>query len=254
MLATGMRGTLLKAGSDRKALVMQHGAYAEDDSRIRQAVLALVAAAPGVRRDEQGAPLVSGEALVQIFVSRADDVSRISSVQVRGVSANVGAIRPEVRVTSGRLPRPGSDEAMIGRSIDGLYEGLTSGGHLTLEKGRDLPIVGVFEANDSAYESEIWTGLDVMQSSLGWEGYLSSVTAVLDSEKDFDAFATTLEADKTGGLSVARERAYYDKISEGLSRSIRALGDLVTLIFACGAMLGAAITMNGAIAQRPQEK
>jgi putative ABC transport system permease protein len=34
---------------------------------------------------------------------------------------------------------------------------------------------------------------------------------------------------------------------------VTTLGDLLTLIFACGAMLGAAITMNEAIARRRKE-
>jgi putative ABC transport system permease protein len=76
---------------------------------------------------------------------------------------------------------------------------------------------------------------------------------VLESSAAFEAFASRIEADKAEGLGVARERAYYEKVSEGLSRSVQTLGDLVTLIFACGAMLGAAITMNAAIAQRRKE-
>jgi putative ABC transport system permease protein len=253
MLSAGMRGTLLRAGSDAKALVMQHDAYSEDGSRIRQSVLSAVAAAPGVRKGNDGEPLVTGEALVQIFVPRVDDAARISSVQVRGVSENVQSIRPELRVIRGRPAQPGSDEAIIGEAIDGEYEDLRLGGRFTLKKGRDIQIVGVFEAGGSAYESELWAPLDVVRTSLGWEGFLSSVTAALESPSAFDGFAAALEADKQAGIGASRERAYYEKVSEGLSRSVQALGDLVTLIFACGAMLGAAITMNGAIAQRRRE-
>lgn len=253
MLSSGMRGTMLRAGSEQRALVMQHDAYSEDGSRIRNSALSSVAAAPGVRRDAQGQPLVSGESLVQIFVPRLDDPSRISAVQVRGVSENVLSLRPEVKLIRGRPAHPGRDEAIIGEGIEGEYEGLSLGGQFTLKKGRPIEIVGVFEAAGSAYESELWTAADVVQTSLGWQGFLSSVTAVLDSPTSFDAFATALETDNAVGLSVAKERAYYEKVSEGLSRSVQTLGDLVTVIFACGAMLGAAITMNGAIADRRRE-
>jgi putative ABC transport system permease protein len=253
MLASGMRSTLLRAGRESNALVMQHDAYAEADSRIRQGAFTAASGAPGVRRSAQGEPLVSGESLVQIFVPRVDDAARISAVQVRGVNDNVFALRPEARVIRGRSAQPGSDEAIIGVGIEKSYEGLSLGGHFNLKKGRDIQIVGVFQAAGSAYESEIWTGLDVLRTSLGWEGFLSSVTVVLDSSAAFDTFASRLEADKVEGLGVARERAYYEKVSEGLSRSVQTLGDLVTIIFACGAMLGAAITMNAAIAQRRKE-
>jgi len=253
MLSSGMRSTLLRAGSDDKVIVMQHDAYSEGGSRIRQAALGAVAAAPGIKRDREGQPLVSGESLVQIFVARLDDPSRISSVQVRGVSENAFALRPEARITRGRMAQAGSDEAIIGEGIEGEYEGLSLDGELMLKKGRPIRIVGVFDAGGAAYESELWTGVDVVRTSLGWEGFLSSVSATLESPGAFDGLASALEADKAAGLSVTRERAYYEKVSEGLSRSVRTLGDLVTVIFALGAMLGAAITMNGAVADRRKE-
>lgn len=253
MLSSGMRSTLLRAGRESNALVMQHDAYAEVESRIRQGVFTAASGAPGVRHSAQGEPLVTGEALVQIFVPRLDDAARISAVQVRGVGDNVFALRPEARVIRGRPAQPGSDEAIIGVGIEKSYQGLLLGGHFSLKKDRDIQIVGVFAAAGAAYESEIWTGLDVVRTSLGWEGFLSSVTAVLESSASFDGFAARIEGDKAEGLGVARERAYYEKVSEGLSRSVQTLGDLVTIIFACGAMLGAAITMNAAIAQRRKE-
>src|SRR5688500_7368908 len=68
MLSSGMRGTMLRAGSEANALVMQHDAYSEDGSRIRQSVLTAASAAPGIRKGANGEPLVTGESLVQIFV------------------------------------------------------------------------------------------------------------------------------------------------------------------------------------------
>ena len=253
MLSTGMRSMLVRAGSDVRALVTQHGAYSESNSRIRQAVLTHAAAAPGVQRGADGEPLVTGESLMPLLVSRADDSTRFSAVQLRGVSGNVFAVRPDVRIIEGRQPHLGRDEAMIGKALVGNYAGLAIDGHLTLKKGRDIAIVGVFDAHGSAYESEIWTGLEVVRTAMGWEGYLSSVTAVLEAKSALDGFAATLEADRSLGLSAVGERAYYERISEGLARSVTTLGDLVTLIFACGAMLGAAITMNEAIARRRKE-
>jgi putative ABC transport system permease protein len=253
MLSTGMRATLIRAGNPERALVMQHDVYAEGNSRIRQAMFDDAAVAPGVRRGADGQPLATAESIMSIFVPRLNDVSQVSSVQVRGVSDNVLSVRPEVRVVEGRQPQSGRDEAMIGSAVVGNYPNLELGGQLTLKKGRDIAIVGVFEAAGSAYESEIWTGLDVMRSSMGWEGYLSSVTVVLESRGALEGFAAALEADESRGLSVTSERAYYEKVSEGLANSVTTLGDLVTLIFACGAMLGAAITMNEAIARRRRE-
>jgi putative ABC transport system permease protein len=156
-------------------------------------------------------------------------------------------------VVEGRPPNWGRDEAMIGKTLVGNYAGLELGGQLTMRKGRRIAIVGVFEAKGSAYESEIWTGLDVVRTTMGWEGFLSSVTAVLDTKSALGGFAAALEADHSLGLTVVGERAYYERISEGLARSVTTLGNLVTMIFGCGAVLGATITMNEAISRRRKE-
>jgi len=231
---------------------MQHDAYSENESRIADAAFSTVAGAPGVRK-LRGEPLATREALVQMFLPRTADGSRISGIQVRGVSENVFGIRPEVRIVRGRAALAGADEAIIGSAIAGKYVGLSLDGTFALRSGRQVRIVGVFDSGGTAYDFEVWTGFDVVRTSLGWEGYLSSMTVVLDAPQAFEGFALSIEVDKSAALVALRERSYYERISEGLAHSVQALGQLVTLIFACGAVLGATITMNEAIARRRKE-
>jgi putative ABC transport system permease protein len=253
MLAAGLRQTLLNAGSAEKAIVMQADAYAESRSRVRQSALTLAAAAPGVRRGPDGAALVSGEAVAQVYLSHADDRARHASVQVRGVTDSAFQLRPEVRVVVGRAAKPGTNEAIVGRGLIGRYEGVLLGGGFELQKNHKLQIVGVFEAGSSAYESEVWADLDMVRGSFGWTGYLSSVTAQLESAAAYDGFAMALQADKEQGLVVERQRAYYERVSNRLSTVIEGLGGVVAFIFSFGAMLGAAITMYGGVSQRRKE-
>jgi putative ABC transport system permease protein len=79
------------------------------------------------------------------------------------------------------------------------------------------------------------------------------VTARLTSANSYTGFAAALQHDKRLGLSVSRERDYYEKVSNRLSSVISGLGSVVTFIFSFGAMLGAAITMYGAIGHRRRE-
>ena len=253
MLADGVRETLLAAGRDDRALVMSHDTWAEDGSRLSQSVASLVAAAPGVQRGDDQHPLVSGESVVQIPFAKRGAPERISSVQVRGVTEAAFALRPEVRLIEGRKPRPGTSEAILGKGIVERYEDLALGAPFELKKGVPISVVGIFEADGAAYESEVWVELDALRTSMHWETHLSSVTAKLESPSAFDAFALALEADKRQGLDVHREREYYERVSRNLSRSILGLGILVTFIFSMGAMLGAMITMHGAVMQRGRE-
>ncbi|HET9933799.1 MAG TPA: FtsX-like permease family protein [Polyangiaceae bacterium] len=253
MLAAGVKRTMTSAGRADRAIVMQGDAYSEGDSRMRQSVLGIVGAAPGVRRDAAGEPLVVGETIVHVYLSAADDPSSIDSVQIRGISAKAFLVRDEVRLVEGRLPKPGTDEAIVGKRLFGRYQGLRLGDGFELQKKRRVTIVGAFAADGAAYESEVWADLDAVRSSFGFQGYLSSITARLESPQSFEGFAGTLRADKRQGLSVERERAYYEKVSEGLSHLITGLGSVVALIFSLGALLGAAITMYGAVSQRTRE-
>lgn len=253
MLSWGMRQTMQSAGTADQALIMQHDAWAEAASRMDQSVLGQVSAAPGVKRNAQGQALVTGEAVAHLLVASTQGKNRISTLQVRGVSENVFELRPEARVVDGRALKPGTDEAIVGKGIVGRFEGLHMGDRFELSAARKVTIVGVFESAGSAYESEIWTDLETARTAFALSNSLSSVTAQLESEGVFDTFAEPLTRDKQTGLSVTRESAYYEKVSDGISGVINLLGIIESLIFSIGAMLGAMITMYASVAQRTKE-
>src|SRR5690606_7119639 len=81
----------------------------------------------------------------------------------------------------------------------------------------------------------------------------SSVTVRLDSPSRYEAFKAIMETDKQLGLEAFREKDYYEKQSQGTSIFVWALGIVITIFFSIGAMIGATITMNAAVAQRQRE-
>ncbi len=251
MLASGMRQTVASAGDSSRAIVMQHDQWSEAGSRIDQSVLAQVAAAPGIRRVD-GQPLVTGE-LVTSQILGATQAGRLSTVLIRGVSGNVLVLRPEVRITQGRAIQPGTMEAIVGRSLIEVQPELALGRSFELAAGRPVAVVGVFEAGGSVLESEVWVDLDSARSAIGEEGQLSSVTAQLERDDALDAFALPLTEDKQTGLDVARESAYYTKISGGMANVISALGAVEAVIFSLGAVCATMIVFYGAVAQRRRE-
>ena len=253
MLARGIRKTMAQSGSEGKALVLRKGADAELSSTVEQRFVSRVLAAPGVKRSASGQPLGLGEALLVIAIDRMNDPGQISNVQLRGTTDNVLQVRPEARIVAGRPPRPGTHEVMIGRRLRGQFKGLELGQRFEIKKNRQAEVVGVFEANGSSYESEIWADIDVVRTSFGREGTVSSVTAVLESPSRFDAFKSALEGDKQLDLQVLREVTYFEKASEGTALLINVLGSAVVVFFSVGAMIGAMITMYGAVSNRKRE-
>jgi putative ABC transport system permease protein len=161
--------------------------------------------------------------------------------------------RPEVHLVAGRLPRPGTDEAIVGARIRGRIRGVDLDQSFDIKKNRPVKVVGVFDANGSAYESEVWVDRDLLRQAYGRQGIVSSVRVRLDSPAKFDAFRAGVENDKSLGLQAMRESTFYEKQSEGTALFIGALGTVVSIFFAIGAMIGAMITMYAAVANRQRE-
>jgi putative ABC transport system permease protein len=253
MLATGIRQTISAAGNTDQAIVMDHDARSEEGSRMDQAAAGLVAAAPGVKRNAAGQVMVTQESVAQLMLRSLVDASRISTLQVRGVSANVSELRPEVRIIAGRPIQPGTDEALVGKALLGRYPGLRIGERVEFSSSTKPLVVGVFESAGSVYESEIWADFETVRRAFAFLSNISSVTAQLDAPGTLDGFSAPLLADRQTGLSVASESAYYKRVSQGLPEVIGMLGVVETLIFSIGAVLGALITMHASVSQRGRE-
>jgi putative ABC transport system permease protein len=212
----------------------------------------LVLAAPGVKKDERAQPLGVAEIVV---VGAMDKIGTkgMTNVSIRGVPEDVMRFRPEVHIVAGRPPRPGTDEALAGSRIRGRIKGIDLNQSFDIKKGRPVQVVGIFDAGGSAYESEIWVDREILRQAYGREGVESSVRVTLESPSKFDAFRAGVENDKRLGLQALRETAFYEKQSEGASIFVGALGTVVSVFFAIGAMIGAMITMYAAVANRQRE-
>ena len=252
MLVNGLEKTLTRSGDPDNAIVLRKGADSELSSDVSDEAVRLIKAAPGVKKTAEGTPLILGEVVSVIYMDLANGMGK-SNLLLRGVPPEVRDFRTEVEVVEGRWPKPGTDEAMIGVGVRGRFVETDLGGKPELRKGRNVEIVGVFTAGGSSYESELWADLESVRDAFGREGSVSGVRVKLESAALFDGFAAAVESDQRLGLSSIREPQYYEEQSESTSMFITALGVMIAVFFAAGAMIGAMITMYGAVAQRVSE-
>ena len=252
MLNAGIKKTMATSGHADNAIVLRMGSDAELGSVIEESSVPLVLAAPGVKADERGQP--SGVAEI-VVVGAMDKLGAhgVTNVSIRGVTDNVMRFRPEVHIVAGRVPRVGTDEALVGARIRGRIRGVDLDQSFDIKKNRPVKVVGVFEADGSSYESEVWVDRDLLRQAYGRSGVVSSVRVRLDSPASFDAFRAGVENDKRLGLQALRESTFYEKQSEGAAIFVGALGTVVSIFFAIGAMIGAMITMYAAVANRQRE-
>jgi putative ABC transport system permease protein len=256
MLSNGIKKTLGKAGRTDNAIVLRKGSAAELESGIEEGIIAPIRSREEVATiSESGGskPVMVSEVVLVITVDKLGTKGGVSNVTIRGVPADVLAFRPEVKLVAGVPAKPGTNEVIIGKQLNGRFTGMELGKTFDLRKNRPVTVVGIFDAGGSAFESEVWADVDTVRSAYGREGMYSSVRVRLTSPDRFDAFKTALETDKNLGFLVSREDKYYETQSEGMAMFISALGILISFCFGVGAMIGAAITMYASVANRNKE-
>src|SRR5262249_39586606 len=181
------------------AIVLRKGSEAELGSVIDAAEVNRILGAPGVRKDGQSRPVGAGETVVVNAMDKLGTQGGVSNVQLRGITEASRELRPEVRIVEGRAARPGSSEVIVGARIRGAFRGLDLGQTFELRKNRPAQVVGVFEANGSSNESEVWVDLDTLRAAYAFEGAVSTVRVKLTSEAAFDGFKGSMEGDRAFG-------------------------------------------------------
>ncbi|HEX2775508.1 MAG TPA: ABC transporter permease [Candidatus Acidoferrales bacterium] len=250
-LARGFRATLVSSGSPDNVLIRRSGAGSELDGAVPLEQVRVLEDKPAIAR-EGGQPLISPEAVVIApfpLITTGTD----ANVQIRGVTPIVLKVRKNVRIVRGRFFRPGLAELVIGRNVASTYGGLDLGKTVKFGGGT-WTIVGVFDAGGSAFDSEIWSDVRVLnQTYKRPDDLYQSVTATLTSPAAFDQLKDSITADPTLTVQVDREADYYARQSEVLTTLITVLGTLVAIIMGVGAVFGALNTMYSAVAERGRE-
>jgi ABC-type antimicrobial peptide transport system permease subunit len=248
MLDAGLKKTLVGTGESDNMLVYRQGSVSEVQSSIDGLQASIVSQMPGVA--VQGEPLVSRETVVLVNLKKRE-TGRPSNLVVRGAGERGLELRRQVRVVEGRVFRPGSDEVIVGRNAAIQFQGMEIGGTVKFG-GRVWRVVGIFEAGKSGFDSELWADGDMVRQSFRRVSYSSMVVRLSDPGMA-EAFAQRVKSDPRLPLEAKPERQFYEDQSETLSRFIQILGLTLTVIFSIGAVIGATITMQSAVATRVAE-
>jgi putative ABC transport system permease protein len=250
MLDQGLRTTLVTTGEADNVVLIRRAADTEVQSGIERAQAAIAASHPAIALGRDGQPLLSKETVVLISLNKRGS-DKPSNVIIRGVGARAAELRPQVRLTQGRMFRPGASEIVAGGSIARRFAGAGIGETLRFGQ-RDWTVVGLFDAGNSGFDSEIWGDCDQLLQAFRRNAY-SSVVARLADPSLFDAFKRDIEGDQRLTLEAKRERDFYADQSRALSTFISILGMTLSVIFSIGATIGATITMYASVANRVGE-
>ncbi|MBX2992018.1 MAG: ABC transporter permease [Bacteroidetes bacterium] len=252
MMANGVEKTLVATGSEENILISRKASNGEISSIIDGETVNIILAMNQVARTPAGTPFATKDVATVINLPKTDYVG-ITNVTVRGVSPDAFALRPMVKIVEGRTFQWGAREIIIGNSIARRILGAHVGGTIKIG-GDQWAIVGRFDAEGCGFDSEIWGDVLQLTDALGRSNAFSTLTLKLRSLQEFDSFKEAFKSDARLQQFVPKtERQFFEEQSETMALFIRVLGIFITVIFSAGAVIGAMITMYGAVANRTVE-
>jgi ABC-type antimicrobial peptide transport system permease subunit len=250
MLDEGLRTTLVTTGEYDNVILIRRSSESEVQSGVDRAQANIATSHAAIALGADGQPMISKETVVLIsLLKRGSD--KPSNVVIRGIDQRGLVLRPQVKLSAGRMFRPGASEVVAGASIAKRFAGAGIGEKLRFGQ-REWTVVGLFDAGNSGFDSEIWGDADQLMQAFRRNGY-SSIVLRLAGSALFERFKQDIESDQRLTLEAKREQTFYSDQSRALSTFISILGLTLSIIFSIGAMIGAAITMYASVANRTGE-
>jgi putative ABC transport system permease protein len=250
-MGNGFRRTLASSGSPDVAVILRGGSQSEVNSVVTRDQVRLVEEGPGIAKSPDGKPLASAELyLIVDGVKRSSQTK--ANLPLRGIGQEGAAVRKGITLVAGRMFAPGSNEIVVGKALLREFDGFELGRTVTFGTSK-WTIVGVFAADGSVFESEIWADLPVVQSLFRRENVFQTVRVRLEAPAALDALKRYAEQDPRLKLDVKSEVEYFADQASRTSDLIQKLGWPLAIAMAFGALAGALNTMYSSVAARTTE-
>jgi len=249
-LTRSLSDAVLATGSPDRAIVLRAGATGEFSSTLLVDAVATIKDAPGIARAADGGAAATANFVAAVNLNRKKDGNR-AGLAVRGVDPTVMAVRPEMKLVSGRLFTPGLRELIVGRSALEEFRNVGIGDEVVLRDG-PWTVVGVFESGRDAVESSLMTDAATLLSAYQRTA-VNSVTVRLASQDSFEELKTALTTNPTLSVSVERETDFYRRESQDANQVFGLVGIAVGIFMGLGAIFAALNTMYSAVSVRTRE-
>jgi putative ABC transport system permease protein len=249
-MSVGFMRTVHNTGRSDRAIVLSRGSQFEFASAISRDNMLSIADAPGIKTASDGRRIVSAEYLGAVLVTKKSN-GLDAYVTLRGVGSEAFALRPEIRLVSGRMFQAARHELIVGKSALAQFEGLEVGSQVPLPEG-DWTITGIFESNGDEHESDLMADSETVLSAMRANTF-HSVTVMLQNPESFEQFRTAITTNPALAMDVTRETQFLVEQSKYLNTFLTLIAYVVGGIMGLGAAFGALNTMYSAVSARAME-
>ena len=210
-------------------------------------VVGTIMDAPGIARGSDGHPLGDAEAVIWVPPSAA---YVIGSPNLRGIGTAGLALRPKLRIVTGRMFRSGLAELIVGTAAARHFR-LHVGDRIVLPTG-SWPIVGTFSDEGNIVESEL-VGDAATLRAVGIVGGFSSVLVRLTTPEAFSRCEHWLSTNPTLDVNAERQSDYAVRTVNRAAEFYTELTYFVAVIMALGALFGIVKLTYAAASARTRE-
>jgi len=249
-MAKGFEKTLTGSGSESIAVITRIASQSELNSILSRQTVNTMATAPGIARNANGDPIYSAELFVIV-----DGIKRSSQTEVnipmRGISAAGFELRENVRIVEGRSFEAGRNEIVVGEGVRRSFDGFVPGSEIRFGK-TTWEVVGVFSADGSAFDSELWADASTVQTQFQRGSSFQTMRVLLEEPGNVEPLQRFIDNDPQLNLDVKTEAAYFAEQGEALN-GIAVFGWAISVVMGLGALAGALNTMYTSVASRARE-
>jgi putative ABC transport system permease protein len=250
-MSAGFQAALRATGSDNNAIITQRGSLSELTSWINIGNAQTIMTDPRIARDSDGTPLASCEIVVIASKPRKSD-NEATNITLRGVTPEAFKVRNGIKLVEGRMFSPGLFEVIVGKKISERVKGLNIGDTLRVQR-KDFKVVGLFTADGSSFESEMWGDYNALGPAVGRNGGCESLTVRLTNPSVLANFDKDLRANPQMQVQADSEKTYYANQAGGVAMALKILAGFVGIVMGIGAVFGAMNTMYAIVSQRTRE-
>jgi putative ABC transport system permease protein len=250
-MSEGFAQALRSTGRTDNAIVVQRGSASELTSGVPLEQGNQIVVDQRVARGSDGQPLASWEWVIVISLPKTTD-GQPTNVSIRAVQPRTFQVRGGVKLVAGEMFKPGLDEVIVGRKLVDRIQGLALGGTVKYQR-KEFKIVGIFESQGGAFESEIWGDYDVFGAIFQRGAGANSLVVRMQNAADIPALDQWIRAQPQMQLQAVEERKYYEDQAGPLASILRTLARGVAFIMGIGAVFGAMNTMYAIVAARTRE-
>lgn len=250
-MSEGFSTALRSSGRADNAIIVTRGSASEMLSEVWPDARDLIDADDRLARGPDGRAMASWESVMIMSLPKRSD-GRRTNVTLRGVPPPGFGVRGGIRVTSGRSFTPGLAEVIVGRRIRDRVRGLDLGSTFPYRR-RDFQVVGVFESEGAAFESEVWGDHDTLEAFFNRRTRFNCGVVRMKDPSAIPSLDRWIRSLPGSSLQAVPERLYYENQGGHVAMVLRALARLVAIVMGVGAVFGAMNTMYAIVAARTRE-